>query len=233
MWWTRAGSTELVRHKRWHKRWRWLRRWSRPPPHHRPLLRCGSCRLTSLGRKGTHLTSSRPWYSEWVAASAQNLASMMAAMAGSRMRTSLDICGEAGGAGESSGRARVSRRSGAAWRGGAGGGVLRASRQAGPTSIMMTARASVMRVTPPMKAPAPMSANAPGSIQAQGEGGRNTPGGALQRTGQCVVEAAGEPQVGRRHCRAVLLRRPLAHAPPRHLGSPLRPPYRAPRQRAA
>lgn len=50
-----------------------------------------------------------------------------------------------------------------------------------PTSMTMTARASVMRVTPPMKAPAPMSANAPGSIQAQGEGGRNTPGGALHR----------------------------------------------------
>lgn len=45
---------------------------------------------------------------------------------------------------------------------------------------MMTASARVMRVTPPMKAPAPMSANAPGSIHAQGLGGRNTPGGALQ-----------------------------------------------------
>ena len=47
------------------------------------------------------------------------------------------------------------------------------------TSIMMTARDMVRRVTPPMKAPAPMRANAPGSTQAQGLGGRNTPGGAL------------------------------------------------------
>ena len=50
-----------------------------------------------------------------------------------------------------------------------------------PTSIMMTAREMVSRVTPPMKAPAPMSAKAPGSIQAQGLGDRNTPGGALQQ----------------------------------------------------
>ena len=49
------------------------------------------------------------------------------------------------------------------------------------TSIMMTAREMVSRVTPPMKAPAPMSAKAPGSIQAQGLGDRNTPGGALQQ----------------------------------------------------
>ena len=48
-----------------------------------------------------------------------------------------------------------------------------------PTSIMMTAREMVRRVTPPMKAPAPMRAKAPGSTQAHGLGGRNTPGGAL------------------------------------------------------
>lgn len=47
------------------------------------------------------------------------------------------------------------------------------------TSIMITARETVSRVTPPMKAPAPMRANAPGSTQAQGLGCRNTPGGAL------------------------------------------------------
>lgn len=47
------------------------------------------------------------------------------------------------------------------------------------TSIMMTAREMVRRVTPPMKAPAPMRAKAPGSTHDHGLGGRNTPGGAL------------------------------------------------------
>ena len=51
----------------------------------------------------------------------------------------------------------------------------------GRTSIMMTAREMVSRVTPPMKAPAPISANAPGSTHTQGLGARYTPGGALYR----------------------------------------------------
>lgn len=58
----------------------------------------------------------------------------------------------------------------------------------------MTASASVMRVTPPMKAPAPMSAKAPGSIQAQGEGGRNTPAGALPEGGSEEQAAAQQTQ---------------------------------------
>ena len=66
--------------------------------------------LTVLGRKGTHLTSSRPWLREWVALSATNLASMMATMAGRMMRTSLDIC-----------RGVVWGRDGAGWGGGARG----------------------------------------------------------------------------------------------------------------
>ena len=48
------------------------------------------------------------------------------------------------------------------------------------TSIMMTASATVSRVTPPMKAPAPMREKTPGSIHAHGLGGRKTPGGALR-----------------------------------------------------
>jgi hypothetical protein len=64
--------------------------------------------------------------------------------------------------------------------------------------MMMTARARVMRVTPPMKAPAPMSAKAPGSIHAQGLGGRKTPGGALRRDGRGGREEAGREEAGQR-----------------------------------
>lgn len=65
--------------------------------------------------------------------------------------------------------------------------------------MMITARASVMRVTPPMKAPAPISANAPGSIHAQGLGGRKTPGGALRRErggGRCTWRGVNGMMLG-------------------------------------
>lgn len=47
---------------------------------------------------------------------------------------------------------------------------------------MMTASATVMRVTPPMKAPAPTSANTPGSIHVQGPS--EASGGAGGRGGE-------------------------------------------------
>ncbi len=53
-----------------------------------------------------------------------------------------------------------------------------------PTSIMMTASATVMRVTPPMKAPAPTSANTPGSIHVQGPSGASGGAEVSGREGQ-------------------------------------------------
>ena len=63
----------------------------------------------------------------------------------------------------------------------------------GRTSIIMTAREMVSRVTPPMKAPAPISANAPGSTHAQGLGVRNTPGGALHAGGSSEISPHSDP----------------------------------------
>ena len=62
-----------------------------------------------------------------------------------------------------------------------------ATRLSGRTSIMMTAREMVSRVTPPMKAPAPISANAPGSTHTQGLGARYTPGGALESSPELMA----------------------------------------------
>ena len=44
------------------------------------------------GSQGTHLTSSRPWYSECVPASAIHLATRMPTSSGSSMRTSALTC---------------------------------------------------------------------------------------------------------------------------------------------
>ena len=107
---------------------------------------------------------------------------------------------------------------------------------------MITASARVMRVTPPMNAPAPMRAKAPGSIQAQGEGGRKTPGGALRGArgwgGGRVngwVRWGWEGQVGgwlgRRSGSRASRETPLSPLPPRreccHRPAPSTPPHAA------
>ena len=95
-------------------------------------------------------------------------ATMMPTSVGNSMRTSLLICARKQSVHQP--RRRLVTRT----------IELAGSQARRRASIMMTARATVRRVTPPMNAPAPISAKTPGSIQAQALGGRKTPGGALR-----------------------------------------------------